>query len=160
MFAQGGCCMKHEEAVLHLKFCKWIDKNYPNDPYVRHEKERQRSKFLQSLMQVYNNIDGLPDFELILPCGDYNGLYIEFKKPGEAFALQNGYVAKSYEHQYKFHLHAWSVNRCAYFANDFNDACVLYSSYRSGNPLPMQELLLRDRPQDAIADAFFDRHGV
>ena len=42
---------KHLEADLHLKCCTWIKKNYPNDNFVRHEKERQRGFLSQNLMK-------------------------------------------------------------------------------------------------------------
>lgn len=130
---------QHLEADLHLKCCTWIKKHYPDDNFVRHEKERQRGYLNQNLMQKYNSIGGLCDFELIMACGGLFGLYIEFKKPGENWLLKDGKTVKpAYAHQYEFHKVAWQTKRAAYFCNDFEVFTKLYEAYRSGLPYPKQ----------------------
>jgi hypothetical protein len=152
---------KHEEADLHLSFCSWLKSEYPEKMFVRHEKERSRSHFLGNLMQKYNSLDGLPDFELLerscasicnIECStcdmdddyyvdgfDYQGLYIEFKKPGEDWLeVRTGNVKKAYIHQYKCHVHLWSVGRCAYFCNDLEQAKIIFIKYITGVPLLQQ----------------------
>jgi len=159
----SGMQRKHDEANLHLSFCNWIDKNYPKDPYVRHEKEKKRGYYTGSLMKVYNNIDGLPDFELILSCGGLNGLYIEFKRPDKPYKVKGNQVAAGFEHQYKFHLHAWANNRAAYFANSLDEACLYYTMYREGKALPKQDMVMRpDKVSiaDLKADDFFSKRGL
>jgi len=153
---------KHLEAELHLSFCAWLKKEYPNVMFVRHEKERSRSAFLGNVMQKYNSLDGLPDFECLEQSGalnvdvecencdhvsdyfvdgrKYQGLYIEFKKPGEDWLeVRTGLVKKAYAHQYKCHLHLWSIGRCAYFCNDLEQAKKIFLQYISAYPLPKQE---------------------
>lgn len=151
--------MKHEEATLHLQFCKWVKKHYPDFKFVRHEKEKARSVFLQGLMKVYNSIGGLPDWEGIMPYGGCNGLYIEFKKPGEQWQVK-GIVKAVYQHQYEFHLHAWSIGRCAYFCNDLMTAQDIITFYINGTPLPQQRYELRDLTNNAKADEFFSGFGL
>lgn len=133
---------KHEEADLHLSFCKWIRKEYPNLIFVRHEKEGKRSKFLQSLVKAYNSQAGLPDFELLslgIKQQERTGFYIEFKKPGEKWLLKDGYTIKpDYEHQYEMHCHLWLIGRCVYFCNDLEAAKELFTAYVNGNPYPQQ----------------------
>lgn len=130
---------KHEEADLHLKFCGWLKTNYSDVLFIRHEKEKARSSFLGNLMQKYNSLDGIPDFEAVLNCGALYGFYIEFKKPGEHWLeVRTGLVKKAYVHQYECHVKLWKRGRCAYFCNDFDEACKLFKAYKAGNPLPMQ----------------------
>lgn len=133
----------YKEADLHLSFCKWLKKEYPELSFVRHEKEGKRSKYMQSLILQYNSIDGIADFELIERVEPYNGLYIEFKKPGEKWVQRDGVtVKKDYEHQYRFHMNAWDIGRCAYFCNDFLEAKCILQAYLTGRPLPKQILQL------------------
>ena|ERR1700676_2731043 len=142
---------KHDEADLHLKFCKWVKKNYPNDQFIRHEREKQRSAYMQNLMKCYNSDnDKMPDFELLEPVGEmlrtnlrvihcYHRLYIEFKKPGTILTLKDGAtIKKEYADQYKRHVQFWKQNSPAYFCSDFDEACRLFVAYKEGMPLPMQ----------------------
>lgn len=151
---------KHEEADLHLLFCKWVKLQYPNDQFIRHEREGKRSFFMQNLFQVYNSdLDKLPDFELLEPSnpitydsihplmrGDheiiaykYHRLYIEFKRPGTTLTLRDGITIKpEYKDQYRRHVRFWEQNSPTYFCSDFEEACELFRAYKSGNPLPMQ----------------------
>lgn len=145
---------KHEEATLHLQFCGWIKTTYPDLMFVRHEKERARGLLTSNLMQKYNNLDGLPDFESIVSCGAYFGLYIEFKKPGEYWLEKNSYVKKAYQHQYECHVKLWQQGRCAYFCNDLEVAKWLLTSYLNGVPYPMQVYPVYNR--DLSADLFFN----
>lgn len=130
----------HKEADLHLAFCKWIKKEYPHVPFIRHEKEKARTPFLRSLLQVYNNLDGIPDFEATFAAGLKNGLYVEFKKPGEGWLMADGKTVKTaYRHQAGCHRILWRQGRCAYFCNDLEIAKELFRSYLNGEPFPQQE---------------------
>ena len=137
---------KHEEADLHLLFCKWVKLQYPNDHFVRHECEKARSFFMQNLFHVYNSgLDKLPDFELLEPATDSFGyfvshrLYIEFKKPGTTLTLKDGITIKpEYSGQYKRHVRFWEQNSPAYFCSNFDEAIKLFIAYKNGKPLPMQ----------------------
>lgn len=148
---------KHAESTLHLTFCKWVRKTYPELKFVRHEREKSRSYGSQNLMQVYNNLDGLPDMEIFTVSGllrnsfrvdnnvmfVYTGLYLEFKKPGENWLLRDGKTVKpSYAHQYACHQHLWSIGRCAYFANDLETAKKILISYLNGTPIAKQEYIV------------------
>ncbi len=145
---------KHEESTLHATFCKWLHKEYPELQFVRHEREKKRSWFMQMLFKVLNSdIDKLPDFELLqngrgingYSCGlpvytIFCGLYIEFKKPGEKWLLRDGKTVKpEYANQYKFHIFAWTIGRPTYFCNDLEDAKRIVVAYLAGTPLPKQE---------------------
>ena len=159
--------MKHEESDLHLQFCKWIKNDLPREQpalanyplqFVRHEREKARSNFMQNLMQVYNtDWDKLPDFEglfpsaLITPPNPYIGisylfgLYIEFKRPGRNWLLADGKtLSKEFIGQYRCHEHLWSIGRCAYFCNDLKTAKKLLISYLNGTPESKQEYLIKE----------------
>lgn len=148
---------KHEEADLHLSFCKWVRLQYPNDHFIRHEREGKRSFMMQNLFQIYNSgLDKMPDFELLEPVerlntwygGEGNSeqwskwfhrLYIEFKRPGTILTLKDGITIKpAFKEQYKRHMRFWEQNSPAYFCSDFDEACKLYIAYKNGKPLPMQ----------------------
>lgn len=139
---------KHEESTLHATFCKWLHKEYPELQFVRHEREKKRSYFMQMLFKVFNgDIDKLPDFEGLFASGFIidgeggffrHGLYIEFKKPGEKWLTKDGKIKPQYDHQYKCHQFLWSIGRCAYFCNDMEDAKNIVIKYLEGNPLPKQ----------------------
>jgi hypothetical protein len=138
---------KHDEATLHLQFCRWIKKEHPDLLFIRHEKEKKRSHFLGNLMQVYNSLDGIPDFELLEPIiygkhefgKMFNRLYIEFKKPGEYWLeARTGNVKKAYRHQYACHVKLWQKGSCAYFCNDLEIAKELFRAYLLGKPHPQQ----------------------
>lgn len=161
---------KHEEADLHLLFCKWVKLQYPNDQFVRHEREGKRSFYMQNLFKVYNSdLDKMPDFELLEPSGlthvampkgshcgyyyhndkpatyTYYRLYIEFKRPGTTLTLRDGITIKpEYKEQYKRHVRFWEQNSPAYFCSDFDEACKLYRAYKEGKPLPMQVFRMED----------------
>lgn len=150
--------MKHEESTLHLQFCKKIKKHYPDLAFIRHEREKQRSKFLGGLMKVYNSVDGIADFELIEPVSAYFGLYIEFKKPGEEWQVK-GVVKAKYQHQYLFHQQAWNRNRPAYFCNDLDAAWNIFLNYINGTPLPMQKYSLPLDKNAEQADEFFNEYN-
>lgn len=150
---------KHEESDLHLTFCKWVKKDYPDLMFVRHEKEGKRSKYMQNLVLKYNSLSGLPDFELLADTvlrdryGDiigtgYAGLYLEFKRPGRTWTLADGKtLAVGFEAQYACHKHLWSIGRCAYFCNDFEDAKQKLKDYIAGNPQLMQDYAVREKEQ-------------
>lgn len=151
--------MKHEEADLHLAFCKWVKKTYPEDNFIRHEREGKRSAYMQNLFKVYNNgIDKLPDFEALI--GD--GFYIEFKKPGEKWLLKDGKTVKpSYAGQYKTHKLLWDLGRCVWFCNDLEVAKGLYGAYKSGLIPKQQNYLLPLSDVDvksSTADNFLDKY--
>lgn len=140
---------KHDESDLHLKFCKWLKQTYPDLHFVRHEKEKARSPYMQNLMQVYNNFDGSPDFELLEVSLSghfhYYGLYIEFKKPGEQWTLKDGVTCKpQYAHQAQAHKNLWNISRCAYFCNNLEEAQNLVIKYLAGNPEPQQNIIIRE----------------
>ena len=138
---------KHDESDLHLKFCKWVKNTYPNDQFIRHEREKQRSAFMQNLFRCYNSDnDKMPDFELLepvystrIPYPVYHRFYLEFKKPGTILTLKDGITIKpAYADQYRRHVAFWKQNSPAYFCSDFIEACKLYVAYKSGAPLAMQ----------------------
>lgn len=124
----------YKEADLHLKFCRWVKKWYPDLKFIRHEKEGKRTKYMQNLILVYNNLDGIPDWELV----HSPGFYIEFKKPGETWMLKTGVIKKQYQHQYECHKYLWSIGRFAYFCNDFEEAKQLLKDYLAGTPQKSQ----------------------
>lgn len=142
--------IKHEESDLQLKFCKWVKREYPEKQFIRHEREKQRSVFMQNLMKVFNTEwDKMPDWEGLFqssrydigepPLYEYSGLYIEFKKPGEKWLMADGLtIKKQYEYQHKCHLFLWSIGRPAYFCNDLEDAQDIFMKYVIGTPLPKQ----------------------
>jgi hypothetical protein len=149
----------HHESDLHLAYCKWLDKYKPGLIYLRHEREKARSAFMQNLFRVYNgDIDRLPDFELIELCRVHSfydgipihsdiayGLYLEFKRPGEQWTLSDGKTIKpNYAGQYKFHTEAWKRGRCAYFCNDLDIAKQITIAYLSGAPLPQQQYFFKE----------------
>lgn len=154
---------KHEESDLHLKFCKWVKKEYPGLQFVRHEREQKRSFYMQNLMQVYNSDeDKLPDFELLQPSAmipyqekawHYHRLYIEFKKPGESWLMADGKtVKKPYRGQAARHQAFWDIGSCAYFCNDLQDAKILFELYIIGTPRPKQVYII---PVEPITDLPF-----
>ncbi len=129
----------HAESTLQQQFCQRVRKIAPTVDFIRHEREKQRTKFMGSLMGVFNSLDGIADWECIDSFGIYHGMYIEFKKPGENWLMADGVtVKKDYTHQYRFHQRAWIKGRPAYFCNDLEKAEELLLAYISGNPLPMQ----------------------
>lgn len=161
--------MKHEEADLHLAFCKWVRLQYPKLQFIRHEREKKRSPFLQNLFKIYNSDnDKMPDFELLEPSHVvigythpptdtsfripkyvhmYHRLYIEFKKPRTTLTLRDGKTIKSeYSEQYRRHIAFWEQNSPAYFCSDLLEAQELLRAYLSGNPLPMQVFNLPPSP--------------
>lgn len=153
---------KHEEADLHLLFCKWVKMQYPNDQFVRHEREGKRSFYMQNLFKVYNSdLDKLPDFELLEPvymdsAQCLHRLYIEFKKPGTTLTLRDGITIKpEYKDQYKRHVRFWEQNSPAYFCSDFDEACKLYRAYKEGKPLPMQVFRISIADEYKVADSLF-----
>lgn len=142
---------KHEEADLHLLFCKWVKLQYPNDQFVRHEREGKRSFYMQNLFKVYNSdLDKLPDFELLEPSlmlfsydnTYYHRLYIEFKKPGTVLTLRDNLTIKTeYAEQYKRHVRFFEQNSAAYFCSNFEHAIEIFVNYKKGTPLPMQSFM-------------------
>lgn len=151
---------KHEEADLHLSFCKWVKLTYPNDQFIRHEREKQRSPFLQNLFKIYNSdLDKMPDFELLEPSHviinanvtppfigyRYLRLYIEFKKPGTTLTLKDGITIKpEYSEQYRRHIRFWEQNSPAYFCSSLDDAIAIFNAYKVGRPLPMQFFKIKE----------------
>ncbi len=144
---------KHEEADLHLAFCKWVYKNYPELDFIRHEREKARTPYLQNLFKIYNSDnDKMPDFELLEPkwyhehvedntynyrC--YHRLYIEFKKPLTKLTLRDNITIKpEYANQYRRHIAFWGKGSPAYFCSDLEEAKELLIKYLDGTPLPMQ----------------------
>jgi hypothetical protein len=131
-----------------LKFCKWVKKTYPNDQFIRHEREKARSAFMQNLFRCYNSDnDKMPDFELLEPAHviigmdahKYHRFYFEFKAPGTTLTLRDGITIKpAYADQYRRHVQFFLQGSPAYFCSDFIEACKLYVAYKSGKPLPMQ----------------------
>ena len=165
--------MNHPEAELHLKFCKWVKKEYPNFQFIRHEREKERSLFLQNLMKVYNtDNDKMPDFELLEPVisqksnwsdGNiwFHRLYIEFKAPGTILTLRDGITIKpAYSNQYRRHIAFWKQNSPAYFCNDLERAKELLIAYANGNPIPMQVFTFPVDNTEVSADNFFSSHGL
>ena len=149
---------KHEEADLHLAFCKWVKITYPNDQFIRHEREGKRSWYMQNLFKMYNSdLDKMPDFELLEPVYEmmhidgimvvkllYCRLYIEFKKPQTTLTLKDGITIKpEYSEQYKRHKRFWEQNSPAYFCNNIDDAIVIFNAYKVGRPLPQQLFEIR-----------------
>lgn len=151
----------HYEADLHLSFCKWVKKKYPTLLFTRHERERKRGFFDGQAMKVYNSIDGLPDWEGLIPVISgpfiWCGIYIEFKKPTEKWIMSDGETIKpEYEHQHRFHIQSWKINRPAYFCNNLETAKLILVSYLSGSPLSKQVYIVRsDKKQELLADMFF-----
>lgn len=149
----------HDEATLHLQFCKWVKNGLPIEQpglpplqFVRHEREKARSYYMQNFMRVYNSdIDKLPDFELLVNSYKdgrptlYYGFYLEFKKPGRNWTLSDGItLAKGFEGQYACHCHLWNIGRCAYFCNDLEQAKGLLRAYLAGSPVEQQKYIVRD----------------
>jgi len=132
---------KHEEADLHLAFCKWVKLQYPKLDFIRHEREKQRSFLMQNLFKMYNTEnDKMPDFELLHPSGKYHRLYIEFKKPGTKLTTKDNITIKpEYLGQYVRHVKFWDQDSCAYFCSDLYKAQTLLERYLSGHPEPMQD---------------------
>lgn len=138
----------HHEADLHLAFCKWVKLQYPNDQFIRHEREGKRSWYMQNLFKIYNSdLDKMPDFECLEPVFKevgleqyfYCRLYIEFKRPGTTLTLKDGVTIKpEYSEQYRRHVRFWEQNSPAYFCSDLDHAIELYNAYKVGRPLPMQ----------------------
>lgn len=156
---------KHDESDLHLKFCRWVKTNYPNDQFIRHEREKHRSLFMQNLMKCYNSDnDKMPDFELLEPSyasqmdgSIFHRFYLEFKAPGTILTTKDSITIKpEYSEQYKRHVAFWRQNSPAYFCNDFEDAKLLFIAYKSGVPIPMQKFNLGENKTDVRADLFFD----
>lgn len=133
---------KHEEADLHLSFCKWVRLQYPKLDFIRHEREKARSFMMQNLFKVYNSAnDKMPDFELLHPSGKYHRLYIEFKKPGTKVTKLDGYIKKEYVEQYLRHRKFWEQGSPAYFCSDLHMAQIYLVRYLEENPIEMQEYL-------------------
>lgn len=175
---------KHAESTLHLQFCKWVRDDLPKEhpnlanyplQFVRHEREKFRSKYSGNLMKIYNSDwDKLPDFEglfqsgiikpshqLLLGFNHAFGLYIEFKRPGRTITLADGITIKSeFLMQYRCHMHLWSIGRCAYFCNDLEEAKKLLTDYLAGNPRPMQKFVVPVSKSDKQADEFFGQFGL
>lgn len=156
-----------DEADLHLKFCRWVRKNYHNDLFIRHEREKSRSKYMGNLMKVYNSEIDMPDFELlenvttVFENIKFCGLLIEFKRPGRNITLSDGItLAKDMIMQYKAHIELWERGRCAYFCNDFDEAVELYMAYKSGNPKPMQQYIIPTSKQEEQANEFLNYRGL
>lgn len=162
---------QYKEADLHLKFCKWVKTNYPQDQFIRHEREKSRSAYMQNLMHCYNSDnDSMPDFELLEPSGKsefmqqygetfhyWHRLYIEFKAPGTILTLKDGITIKpAYADQYRRHLQFFLQNSPAYFCSDFELAKQLYIAYKAGCPLPKQEFRMSVDKVDVEADLFFE----
>lgn len=170
----------HEEADLHLAFCKWVRKEYPNDQFIRHEREGKRSPFMQNLFGIYNSdLDKMPDFELLEPSGEIMGnnvvwsepntmsikeakviayrylrLYIEFKKPGIVLTLRDNLTIKTeYSEQYKRHVRFWEQNSPTYFCSSLEHAKEIFINYKKGTPLPMQ---LFNFKEENNHNSFFD----
>lgn len=154
--------MKHEEANLHLSFCKWVKSTYPQDNFIRHEREGKRSLYMQNLFKVYNNgIDKLPDFEALIRNDQYSGFYIEFKKPGEKWLLKDCKTVKpQYAGQYKTHHELKKLGRALYFSNDLEHAKSLYIAFKENRTLPMQEYELPIDKTELAADEFLTQYGV
>lgn len=129
----------HAESDLQLAFCKWVRFQYPKVDFIRHEREAKRSLFMGQLMGKYNTLGGIPDWECLNGIGAANGLYIEFKKPGESWLNKHGQVKPAYAHQYACHKKLWSLNRPAYFCNSLEDAMDIFTSYWSGIIVSPQE---------------------
>lgn len=156
---------QHHEADLHLSFCKWLKQNHPTDQFIRHEREKARSAYMQNLMQCYNSDnDSMPDFELLEPQQHYRSstiiyhrLYIEFKAPGTIITLKDGITIKpAYADQYRRHLQFFLQGSPAYFCSDLEEVKRLYLAYKSGCPLPKQEFRIPVDKVDVEADLFFE----
>ena len=132
---------KHEEANLHLAFCKWVKLQYPKLSFIRHEREKARSYMMQNLFKMYNSHnDKMPDFECLNPVNGKSGFLIEFKKPGLNWLMRDGItIKKDFDDQYKCHLMLWELNRVVYFCNDFEDAKRKLILYLDGKPEKKQE---------------------
>jgi len=167
--AKAPAKRKHEEADLHLAFCKWVKLTYPNNQFIRHEREGKRSWYMQNLFKMYNSdLDKMPDFELLEPSGkkavteqskdgmsgaitsklfivyQYHRLYIEFKRPGTTLTLKDGITIKSdYKDQYKRHIRFWEQGSPTYFCSDLEHAKELFIAYKSGKPHPQQLFEIR-----------------
>ena len=143
----------HHEADLHLAFCKWVKLTYPNDQFIRHEREGKRSFYMQNLFKQYNSdLDKMPDFELLEPSlqdyrlGNifYHRLYIEFKRPGTILTLKDGITIKpEYSEQYKRHKRFWEQNSPAYFCSSLDHAIEIFNAYKVGRPLTQQIFEIR-----------------
>lgn len=122
--------MNHTETDLQLAFCKWVNKTYPEDTFVRHEREQKRTPYMQNLFNIMNKgIDKLPDFEAFIG----NGFYIEFKAPGKKWLQRDGKtVKKEYADQYRNHLKLWGMGRSVWFCNDLLRAQWLYTAFKQG----------------------------
>lgn len=124
---------KHEEITLQAQFCTWVKHNYPEVKFLRHEREKARSKFLQNQMKVLNNAGSMPDWECTTTTVNYAGLYIEFKKPGEKWLMADNETIKAdYAFQYHCHVGLWKERRVVYFCNDLEIAKLILQQYLEG----------------------------
>jgi len=153
---------KHEEADLHLSFCKWVKKNHPQDQFVRHEREQRRSGFMQGLFKAYNSdLDKLPDFEALITNEFATGLYFEFKKPGTKLTLKDNVTIKpEYANQYSLHCYLWSIGRAVWFVSDLDVAKTLYTQFKQGFIEDRQVFKLPVSKSDQSADEFFNERGL
>jgi len=124
---------KHEEIDLQAQFCNWVRVNYPEIKFLRHEREKARSKFMQNQMKVLNSAGSMPDWETTHSTDKYTGLLIEFKKPGEKWLMaDNETIKPEYAFQYHCHVSLWKQRRVVYFCNDFEIAKMILMQYLEG----------------------------
>lgn len=124
---------RHAEISLQAKYCTWLKKEYPEIKFLRHEREKARGKFGQNQMKVLNSAGSMPDHEFLEPVGNYKGLYIEFKRPGESWLLADDITVKPrYADQYENHCMLWSKGYVVYFCNDLEIAKQIWQQYYSG----------------------------
>lgn len=127
---------KHEEISLQAQFCNWVKKEYPDIKFLRHEREKARSNFMGNQMKVMNSAGSMPDWETTEVIGNYTGLLIEFKKPGEKWLLKDNVTVKpAYAHQYACHLGLWKQRRVVYFCNDLEIAKIIIQQYLQGRTM-------------------------
>lgn len=124
---------KHEEITLQAQFCIWVKHTHPEVKYLRHERERARSKFMQNQIKVLNSAGSMPDWECTTTTTNYAGLYIEFKKPGEKWLMaDNETIKPEYAYQYHCHVGLWKQRRVVYFCNDLEIAKMILTQYLEG----------------------------
>ncbi|HXP53161.1 MAG TPA: hypothetical protein VN922_24670 [Bacteroidia bacterium] len=127
---------KHEEITLHAQFCNWVRVNYPEVKFLRHEREKARSKFMGNQMKVMNTAGSMPDWESTTTTERYAGLLLEFKKPGEKWLMADNETIKAeYAFQYHCHVGLWKQRKVVYFCNDFDIAKLILKQYLEGRTM-------------------------
>lgn len=153
---------QHHESNLHEDFCLWVKRNFPNDHFVRHEREGLRKGIMLRIHHnTHTDIDKLPDFEGLITNDQHSGFYIEFKKPGRPYCTKDKkHVYSDCVGQYKTHQHLKSLGRAVWFSNNLEHAKSLYIAFKENNTLPMQDYVFHEDKSTLSANKFFEDRGL